>query len=424
MPYKSEAQRRYFYAKLPHLAKKWEKHTPKGKKLPEHVAKAASLDVLQRVDSGAAQFGRLGGSGWAAKIDELQRRADEGDESALDLLRMLGVASLMVGAGAGMGAARLTGSNRVGLGAGLGTLAGAAPAMLAPKAKTPVLVNIDKAGKQVGATMIKSADLMKLDAKGISPAALQAIMQGRPDIALQHPGTIALVAQRKERIRRLKDEIKNPGMHLKREKPKAEAAPAVQQPPGMLPMAPGAPMPPSNHLGMFPPAAPQGAQAPMPGMATAAADERTQAFKYGFLYRVAELGMLPGELEQQLIKKAALMQHPVVGTVAAVGRGIYGGGAKFLKALRLALIVPPLLALPVMAGLGMATRHLTKPRYESPEELQSLERTALYKQLSREARLRARKLQQKRKMKLFERGEEIKEPTVEVPAIEAENEQA
>jgi hypothetical protein len=37
MPFKSEAQRRWMYATHPKMAKKWEKHTPKGKKLPERV---------------------------------------------------------------------------------------------------------------------------------------------------------------------------------------------------------------------------------------------------------------------------------------------------------------------------------------------------------------------------------------------------
>lgn len=37
MPFKSKAQRRYFYAKDPEVAKEFEKETPKGKKLPEHV---------------------------------------------------------------------------------------------------------------------------------------------------------------------------------------------------------------------------------------------------------------------------------------------------------------------------------------------------------------------------------------------------
>ncbi len=37
MPFKSKAQRRYMYAKKPELAKEFEEHTPKGKKLPEKV---------------------------------------------------------------------------------------------------------------------------------------------------------------------------------------------------------------------------------------------------------------------------------------------------------------------------------------------------------------------------------------------------
>lgn len=37
MPLKSKAQRRYLHATNPTLAAKFEKETPKGKKLPEHV---------------------------------------------------------------------------------------------------------------------------------------------------------------------------------------------------------------------------------------------------------------------------------------------------------------------------------------------------------------------------------------------------
>lgn len=39
MPMKSKAQRRYLHAKDPALAKKFEKKTPNGKKLPERVKK-------------------------------------------------------------------------------------------------------------------------------------------------------------------------------------------------------------------------------------------------------------------------------------------------------------------------------------------------------------------------------------------------
>lgn len=39
MPFKSQAQRKYFHAKLPHLAKEWEEHTPKNQKLPKKLKK-------------------------------------------------------------------------------------------------------------------------------------------------------------------------------------------------------------------------------------------------------------------------------------------------------------------------------------------------------------------------------------------------
>ncbi len=38
MPFKSESQRRYMYARHPGIAKQWQKHTPKDKKLPEKAA--------------------------------------------------------------------------------------------------------------------------------------------------------------------------------------------------------------------------------------------------------------------------------------------------------------------------------------------------------------------------------------------------
>lgn len=37
MPFKSETQRRYLYMKEPEIAKKYEKETPPGKRLPEKV---------------------------------------------------------------------------------------------------------------------------------------------------------------------------------------------------------------------------------------------------------------------------------------------------------------------------------------------------------------------------------------------------
>lgn len=43
MPFKSQAQRRFMYSQHPEMAKKWEKHTPKGKKLPEKVSKESEI---------------------------------------------------------------------------------------------------------------------------------------------------------------------------------------------------------------------------------------------------------------------------------------------------------------------------------------------------------------------------------------------
>jgi hypothetical protein len=39
MPFKSEKQRRYLWAKHPEIAKEFEKKTPKGKKLPKKAKK-------------------------------------------------------------------------------------------------------------------------------------------------------------------------------------------------------------------------------------------------------------------------------------------------------------------------------------------------------------------------------------------------
>jgi hypothetical protein len=50
MPFKSKAQRRYMYANLPKIAKRWSKHTPKGKKLPEHVKESSMKDAIESKD--------------------------------------------------------------------------------------------------------------------------------------------------------------------------------------------------------------------------------------------------------------------------------------------------------------------------------------------------------------------------------------
>ena len=55
MPFKSEAQRRLFWAKVnkgempKSTAERWEKETPDDKKLPMHVAKKAGLEEVERL---------------------------------------------------------------------------------------------------------------------------------------------------------------------------------------------------------------------------------------------------------------------------------------------------------------------------------------------------------------------------------------
>ncbi len=49
MPFKSQAQRRYMYAKHPKLAKEFEAKTPKGKKLPARKSNhEVAMDILKK----------------------------------------------------------------------------------------------------------------------------------------------------------------------------------------------------------------------------------------------------------------------------------------------------------------------------------------------------------------------------------------
>lgn len=143
MPFKSKKQRRWMYANKPEMAKRWEEHTPKDEELPEESDKEsasksdlvkAALNMLQRIGSGTTGLAaEITPESWSRKLRQLQARAAAGDETAGDILSMLGVASMVTGAGAGLGVSRLLGSESAGgqaLGAGLGTALGAAPGLL------------------------------------------------------------------------------------------------------------------------------------------------------------------------------------------------------------------------------------------------------------------------------------------------------
>jgi len=51
MPFRSESQRRFMYARHPEMAKEWQEHTPEGAKLPEKLKHSHALgaaDALSR----------------------------------------------------------------------------------------------------------------------------------------------------------------------------------------------------------------------------------------------------------------------------------------------------------------------------------------------------------------------------------------
>lgn len=72
MPFKSEAQRRWMYANKPEMAKKWEKHTPKGKKLPEKVKGGAdeSQHTCKYCKQKMKRFGPERGKGYTFNPDQ------------------------------------------------------------------------------------------------------------------------------------------------------------------------------------------------------------------------------------------------------------------------------------------------------------------------------------------------------------------
>lgn len=49
MPLKSNAQRKWLWKNRPDLAEKWEKETPKDKKLPERVAQNSKSGKIKKV---------------------------------------------------------------------------------------------------------------------------------------------------------------------------------------------------------------------------------------------------------------------------------------------------------------------------------------------------------------------------------------
>lgn len=51
MPFLSDKQRKYLYAKHPDIAERWAKETPKGKKLPTYVKHITRKDTGAKHES-------------------------------------------------------------------------------------------------------------------------------------------------------------------------------------------------------------------------------------------------------------------------------------------------------------------------------------------------------------------------------------
>ena len=60
MPFVSQAQRGYMYAKHPELAKEFESATPKGKKLPYHVKGKSTAKGIFNGLKGGSNGGKSG----------------------------------------------------------------------------------------------------------------------------------------------------------------------------------------------------------------------------------------------------------------------------------------------------------------------------------------------------------------------------
>lgn len=88
MPFVSESQRKWMYANHPEMAARWQAHTPKGEKLPEHVSKVKKAF-------------------WSGFKDEIQKLAEEEENSFTDRLRRV------VGYGVPTGAVSLLSANPV-----------------------------------------------------------------------------------------------------------------------------------------------------------------------------------------------------------------------------------------------------------------------------------------------------------------------
>lgn len=101
--------------------------------------KAARFSAFQSIGRGLLDLGsKFGGKKWVQKLNRLKERAAAGDESAAHTLSVLGMSSMMLGAGLGTAI-----GNQVDLpmlGGAAGAALGAAPSLISQEKRTNVLL--------------------------------------------------------------------------------------------------------------------------------------------------------------------------------------------------------------------------------------------------------------------------------------------
>jgi hypothetical protein len=89
----SKAQRRWMWANDPEMAKEWEAHTPKGKKLPEHVKRAYLAGVKAAQEELRLKIPERTFHGYDAAVtrekDTSNKKTAEGNEPAAGLVELL-----------------------------------------------------------------------------------------------------------------------------------------------------------------------------------------------------------------------------------------------------------------------------------------------------------------------------------------------
>jgi len=118
--------------------------------------------------------------------------------------------------------------------------------------------------------------------------------------------------------------------------------------------------------------------------------ERTAAFKVGFLRKLAELGLTPDEFMQG-VKQADLESLPdiLTGGAVDVGKSAIGAGLDAARLGTKALGYSALLAPLAIGGItGAASGYLDAPTSHDIEIMRKAEMLSLYERLTREAQER------------------------------------